>query len=72
MLQEEKNKELEALSYIDRLEQEYLAEYYMLAEKDKAAGRDFNRVAHDHMVRMQGQFDHMRKVEKANYRQAVL
>jgi hypothetical protein len=40
-----------AISAIDRLEQEYLHEYYLLAEKNKRAGKDFNKVAHDEMVR---------------------
>ena len=53
VLVEEKNQEISALSEIDRLEQEYLAEYYKIQEKDKLAGKDFNRYAHDEMVQMQ-------------------
>ena len=59
-----------AISAIDRLEQEYLVEYYMLAEKDKAAGKDFNKVAHDKMVQMQFHFDMLRKMERLNMAEA--
>lgn len=54
----------DAIDRIDRLEQEYLHEYYLLKEKDKAAGKDFNKVAHDDMVKMQHHFGMLRKVER--------
>ena len=65
-LLDENARELVAISAIDRMEQEYLAEYYMVAEKDKASGKDFNKVAHDKMVRAQHDFDMLRKMEKQN------
>ena len=45
-----------ALSAIEDMEQKYLAEYYLIVEKDKVAGKDFNKVAHDEMVRAQFDF----------------
>lgn len=56
-----------AISAIDRMEQEYLHEYYLLKEKDKNAGKDLNKVAHDEMVRMQHHFSMLRKIEKQNF-----
>ena len=53
------------------MEQAYLKEYYMLVEKDKAAGKDFNKVRHDEMVRAQWNFAGMRKVERENYEAAL-
>ena len=53
------------------MEQAYLKEYYMLVEKDKAAGKDFNKVRHDDMVRAQWNFAGMRKVERENYEAAL-
>ena len=38
------------------MEQEYLREYYMIQDRDKAAGKDFNKVAHDEMVLAQLDF----------------
>ena len=61
------SQEVSATSEIDRLEQEYLHEYYLLAEKNKRAGKDLNKVAHDEMVRAQHHFDMLRKVERQNY-----
>ena len=55
------------LSKIDQMEQEYLREYYLIKEKDKAAGKDFNKVAHDEMVRAQFDFDQMRKFEREKH-----
>ena len=43
----------------------------MLAEKDKGAGKDFNRVAHDKMVRLQAHFENLRKMERINYQEAI-
>ena len=43
----------------------------MIAEKDKAAGKDFNKVVHDEMVRAQLDFAELRKIEKANYEEAL-
>ena len=45
------------------MEQEYLREYYLIREKDMVAGKDFNKVAHDEMVRAQFDFGQMRKFE---------
>lgn len=60
-------REKVAIAAINRMEQEYLAEYYMLAEKDKAAGKDFNKQAHDKMVRAQHDFDMLRKMERQSH-----
>ena len=60
-----------AMIAIDKLEQEYLAEYYMLKERDKADGKDFNKVAHDAMVRAQHHFTMLRKLEEQNYEEAL-
>ena len=49
------------------MEQTYLKEYYMLEEKDKAAGKDFNTRRRDEMVRAQHMFAGMRKAERLNY-----
>ena len=70
-LEAAKARQIAALDAIDRLEQEYLAEYYMLAEKDKGAGKDFNRVAHDKMVRLQAHFENLRKMERTNFQEAI-
>ena len=43
----------------------------MLVEKDKAAGKDFNKVRHGEMVRAQFNFEGMRKVERENYKAAL-
>ena len=56
-----------ALSAIEDREQEYLREYYMIVEKDKVAGKDFNKVAHDEMVRAQLDFAQMRKFEQERH-----
>ena len=59
------------LSKIDQMEQEYLHEYYLIKEKDKAAGKDFNKVAHDEMVRAQFDFDQMRKFERQKHQEIL-
>ena len=51
----------ETLAEIDRMEQDYLKEYYILVEKDKADGKDFNKLRHDIMVDAQDRFRFMRK-----------
>ena len=53
------------------MEQTYLKEYYMLEEKDKAAGKDFNTRRRDEMVRAQHMFAGMRKAERQNYEAAL-
>ena len=50
----------ETLIEIDRMEKEYLKEYYALVEKDKADGKDFNKLRHDIMVDAQDKFRYMR------------
>ena len=60
-----------ALSAIEDREQEYLREYYLIVEKDKVAGKDFNKVAHDEMVRAQLDFAQMRKFEQERHEQAL-
>ena len=42
------------------MEKEYLKEYYVLVEKDKADGKDFNKLRHDIMVDAQDKFRYMR------------
>ena len=49
------------------MEQEYLKEYYYLVEKDKADGKDFNKIRHDEMMSMQFEFAHRRKQEKQRF-----
>ena len=51
----------ETLVEIERMEQEYLKEYEALVEKDKADGKDFNKLRHDIMVDAQDTFAYMRK-----------
>ena len=40
----------ETIVEINRMEEEYLKEYEALVEKDKADGKDFNKLRHDIMV----------------------
>lgn len=63
--------EIAALSAIDAMEQDYLREYYTIADKDKASGKDFNKVAHDEMVKAQHHFDMLRKMERADRAEAA-
>ena len=42
----------------------WLKAYYDLRDKDKAMGKDFNKVAHDKMVQVQFEFDEMRKLQR--------
>jgi hypothetical protein len=60
-----------AIGAIDNLEQEYLQEYYLLKEKDKLAGKDFNQVIHDEMVKAQHHFDMLRKMERSNFDEQI-
>jgi len=59
--------EVAVVSEIDQIEQEYLKEYYDLVEKDKAAGKDFNKLRHDQMMDYQFEFALARKEEKQRY-----
>lgn len=43
----------------------------MIAEKDKANGKDFNKYAHDEMVKAQHHFDMLRKMERADRAEAA-
>ena len=61
---DESQMEIAAINAIDKMEQDFLREYYMIAERDKAAGKDFNKVARDEMQKAQFQFAMLRKIEK--------
>ena len=39
----------------------------MIQERDKQAGKDFNKVARDEMVKAQHHFDMLRKIAKEDY-----
>ena len=54
----------ETIVEINRMEEEYLKEYEALVDKDKADGKDFNKLRHDIMVDASDTFAYMRKEVK--------
>jgi hypothetical protein len=51
------------VSELDLLESQYLEEYHLVINKDREAGKDFNMIAMDTMLRKKYFFQHLRENE---------
>ena len=52
------------IAEINEMEQIYLKEYYALVDKDKADGKDFNKLREQSMMVQQYHFEYQRQLVK--------